>query len=80
MPAWLLTLGSRLWGYVATAAAAIGAVVWFWLSAKSAGKREAERDALGKDLENRNVRDREDRAVSGVDDPAAELLKDWRRR
>lgn len=70
---------SRAWGYVATAASAIGAALWFWLSAKAAGKREAINDALGRNLENVETRHAVDRAVARDPDPAGKLRADWSR-
>lgn len=76
---WLAGLPSKLWGYVGAALAGL-ALLWTaregW---RRAGRAEAERRALGQDLANRKVRDAVEMDLARRPDPAADLLRDWRR-
>lgn len=77
--AWLSAAWGRLAAYGAAMAAGAGLLAGIWLSGRRQGRQEAARDALGRDLENRKVRDAVDRDVQRRPDPAADLLRDWRR-
>jgi len=76
----LAGLWSRIWGYAAAAGAMLAALGWAWLRGAGHARAAARRDALDHDLANRRIRDAVDRAVAARPDPAADLLRDWRRR
>jgi hypothetical protein len=75
----LTGLWSRISGYVVAAGAAVMAMGAIYTSGLRRGRQNAERRALGKDLEHVEVRSRTERHVSRVDDPARELQQRWRR-
>ena len=79
MTAFLAALPARLYAYLA-AAGALLLVVWRVL----AGVRKAERDRIAAQQaeatrKQRDTRDEIDRSLARTDDPAGELLRDWRR-
>ncbi len=80
----LAGLWSRVWGYAAAAGAVLAALGWAWMRGASHARDTERREALDHDLGNRRTRDAVDRLVApaclGQDDPAADLLRDWRRR
>jgi hypothetical protein len=70
---------SRVSGYAAVVGAALAALGWAYLRGASQAREAARRAALDHDLDNRRTRDVVDRAVAARPDPAADLLRDWRR-
>ncbi|MBR0655336.1 hypothetical protein [Plastoroseomonas arctica] len=80
MMALLTGMWSRIWGYAAAAGGVLAALGWAWLRGAASAREAARRAALDHDLDNRRTRDAVDRAVAARPDPAADLLRDWRRR
>lgn len=72
-------LTQRLAGWLAPLLAGAGAVMALLAYGRRQGRQEAERRALGRDLENRRVRDAVEMDLARRPDPAADLLRDWRR-
>lgn len=78
MPAILLTIWNKIYGYVIVVAAAVAAFATIYLRGRSDANKDNERRVLGKDLENRRVGDAIRGNVDLVDDPA-ERLRRWQR-
>lgn len=80
MIAFLAGISARVWGYAAVAALAAAILVGAYFQGQSSAEAEARTSALEADIKNRRTRDEVDRSTAATPDPAAELLRDWRRR
>lgn len=65
--------------YVAGAIAAVALIGGLLLAGRRQGRIEAERRALGRDLEIRETRDAVDRAVAREPEPVERLRSKWSR-
>lgn len=68
MLSWLL---SDLWPYLATAGAALAAIVWAWLSGRASGKAKVENKAL------KDSAERQERGRDAVEDMHGAGRPEW---
>lgn len=79
MPTFLATIGGRIWSYLAAIGAFLALIGTVWLRGRAAGTQAARVRQMEQAAKQRDTRDEIDRAVARTDDPAGELLRDWRR-
>jgi len=75
----LVGLWQKAYGYAILAVGIVGAFGWAYLSGKSNERKEAERRALGRDLETRREADAIRDGAAFVPDPVVELRSKWTR-
>lgn len=75
----LIGLWQKLWGYVIVVVGVMAAFGMTYLRGKNDAKREAERQALERDLETRREADAIRDGAASVPDPVVELRTKWSR-
>lgn len=75
----LIGLWQKIWGYVIVVVGVVAAFGMAYLRGKNDEKRDAERRALGRDLETRREADAIRDGAAFVPDPVVELRSKWSR-
>ncbi len=75
----LIGLWQKVWGYAILVAGIVAAFSWTYLNGKANERREAERRALGRDLETKREADAIRDGAAFVPDPVVELRSKWTR-
>lgn len=75
----LIGLWQKLWGYVIVVVGVMAAFGMTYLRGKSDAKREAELQALERDVETRREADAIRDGVASMSDPVVELRTKWSR-
>lgn len=75
----LIGLWQKIWGYVIVVVGVMAAFGMTYLRGKNDEKREAERQALRRELETRREADAIRDGAAFVPDPVDELRRDWTR-